>query len=276
MNRLLSALVVLSATTALAETTRSEGEGWVLEARSPGVPLIKISGPKGANVYFYNSSRQADHHAALDSCTIPCELAPRDGDAWKRVVFKVILGSGGLWAQGGFEPQHRTEYRLTVQDPSELQNTETASAPPAPAPKPTPAPVAPAPASAPVTQVPAPAPVAQPAPVKKRSAMDESRFERLLGAIEEEHGSTARMTVLKAGASGASLSVAQVAALLPLFSMSDHKVEVVKLVAANLVDPQNGFELLKHFSMTVHKQKVKALLPSAPAGGEETAEDDSF
>jgi hypothetical protein len=55
------------------------------------------------------------------------------------------------------------------------------------------------------------------------------------------------------------LTVAQVAQLVDLVSMSSDKVKVVSVTRARIVDPQNAFKLSAHFTFDSDKQAVKAL-----------------
>jgi hypothetical protein len=104
---------------------------------------------------------------------------------------------------------------------------------------------------------PAPAPVAPPA---FPTEMADSDFSALTAAIDAESFSQTRLGVLETALPDTWFTVAQVGALVDLFSFSADKVKVVELARGNMVDPKNGFKLLSHFTFSADKEAVKKLL----------------
>lgn len=115
-----------------------------------------------------------------------------------------------------------------------------------------------------VVQQPAPVVVQQPAQVVVQQApmgMPPADFAALLSAVQDEDFSSDKLGVLRSAVDGgAYFSCAQVGQLVDALDMSSDKVEVVQLTRARLVDPNNGFTLLKRFTFSSDKEKVRALL----------------
>jgi len=108
---------------------------------------------------------------------------------------------------------------------------------------------------------PAPGPDTEPAPpASSPTEMADSDFSALTAAIDAESFSQTRLGVLEAVLPDAWFTVAQVGALVDLFSFSADKVKVVELARGNMVDPKNGFKLLSHFTFSADKEAVKKLL----------------
>lgn len=117
---------------------------------------------------------------------------------------------------------------------------------------------APAPAVV-VVQQPAPVVVAQPVAM----GLAPADFAALLAAVEEEDFSSDKLGVIRSAVDGgAFFSCAQVGQLVDALDMSSDKVQVVELTRARLVDPNNGFTLLKRFTFSSDKEKVRKLLGS--------------
>lgn len=110
-----------------------------------------------------------------------------------------------------------------------------------------------------VVQQPAPVVVAQPVAM----GMAPADFGALLSAVEEEDFSSDKLGVIRSAVEGgAFFSCAQVGQLVDALDMGSDKVEVVQLTRARLVDPNNGFTLLKRFTFSSDKEKVRKLLGS--------------
>jgi hypothetical protein len=109
---------------------------------------------------------------------------------------------------------------------------------------------------------PADAPEAQPAPAAPAAPteMVDADFRALTAAIEAESFSETKLGVVETVLPDAWFTIAQVGALVDLFSFSADKVKVVELTRGNIVDPKNGFKLLSHFTFSADKEAVKKLL----------------
>lgn len=116
-----------------------------------------------------------------------------------------------------------------------------------------------APAVVVVQPQPAPVVVAQPV----AAGMPPSDFAALLSAVQDEDFSSDKLGVIRSAVDGgAFFSCAQVGQLVDALDMSSDKVEVVQLTRGRLVDPNNGFTLLKRFTFSSDKEKVRSLLGS--------------
>lgn len=88
-------------------------------------------------------------------------------------------------------------------------------------------------------------------------------FSALLSAVQDEDFSSDKLGVIRSAVDGgAFFSCAQVGQLVDALDMSSDKVEVVQLTRGRLVDPNNGFTLLKRFTFSSDKEKVRSLLGS--------------
>jgi len=97
-------------------------------------------------------------------------------------------------------------------------------------------------------------------PASSPTEMADSDFSALTAAIDAESFSQTRLGVLETTLPDTWFTVAQVGALVDLFSFSADKVKVVELTRGNMVDPRNGFKLLSHFTFSADKEAVKKLL----------------
>lgn len=101
----------------------------------------------------------------------------------------------------------------------------------------------------------APPPVAQAAP-----GCSESDFASILAAIEAASFGDEKIGVIETAAQGNLFTVDQVGQLVDAMSFSAEKIKVVELTRGRLVDRNNAFKLLEHFTFSGDKQKVQALL----------------
>jgi len=92
------------------------------------------------------------------------------------------------------------------------------------------------------------------------SCMPGPDFESLLAAIKNESFSSEKLDVLSLAAPNAWFTVDQVGRLVDAFDHSSDKVDAVRLTRTHLVDRQNGFKLMEHFTFSSDKEAVKALL----------------
>lgn len=104
----------------------------------------------------------------------------------------------------------------------------------------------------------APAPVAAPAPAAQ--GMPEADFAALVEAVNDAGFGHEKLGVIETAAESHVFSVEQVGKLVDLLSMSDEKVGVVERTRKKLVDRQNAFKLLEHFSFSADKERVRKLL----------------
>lgn len=103
-------------------------------------------------------------------------------------------------------------------------------------------------------------PVAPPAPMPVAAGMPEADFEALLEAVNNASFSDEKTGVIALAAKGASFTVHQVGRLVDAMSFSADKIKAVDLTRRRLVDRQNAFKLLEHFTFSADKEKVQGLL----------------
>ena len=101
----------------------------------------------------------------------------------------------------------------------------------------------------------APAPVAAPA-----QGMADADFAALVAAVDDAGFGSEKLGVIETAAQSHVFSIEQVGKLVDLLGSSDEKVGVVERTRAKIVDKQNGFKLLEHFSFSADKEKVRKLL----------------
>lgn len=102
----------------------------------------------------------------------------------------------------------------------------------------------------------APAPVA--APVAQ--GMAEADFAALVEAVNEAGFGHEKLGVIETAAESHVFTVEQVGKLVDLLSTSDEKVGAVERTRKKLVDRQNAFKLLEHFTFSADKERVRKLL----------------
>lgn len=90
--------------------------------------------------------------------------------------------------------------------------------------------------------------------------MAEADFEALVYAVNEAGFGHEKLGVVDTAAQSHVFTVEQVGKLVDLMGSSDEKVGVVERTRRKLVDRQNGFKLLEHFSFSADKEKVRKLL----------------
>ncbi len=113
------------------------------------------------------------------------------------------------------------------------------------------------------TPAPAPVPVAVPAPEPEPAGptpISESDFNRLLARIGDESFSSGKLRVLDDAADYAWLTSAQVVRILGLFNFASDQLKALELIARNIVDHENAFEIYAAFTFDSDKEKARAIL----------------
>lgn len=103
-------------------------------------------------------------------------------------------------------------------------------------------------------------PAMVPAPAPQAAGMDEDDFAEFLAAIDEASFSNEKTGVVATAAQSHSFTVAQVGRVIDSLSFSADKLKALDLLRGRLVDRQNAFKLLGHFTFAGDKQKAQALL----------------
>ncbi|MBL8933239.1 MAG: DUF4476 domain-containing protein [Archangium sp.] len=103
---------------------------------------------------------------------------------------------------------------------------------------------------------PAPAPAAAPT----AQGMADADFAALVEAVNDAGFGDEKLGVIETAANSHVFTVEQVGKLVDLLSMSDEKVGVVERTKKKLVDRQNAFKLLEHFTFSADKERVRKLL----------------
>jgi hypothetical protein len=123
-------------------------------------------------------------------------------------------------------------------------------------------PVAPAKAAKPA---PAPAPVevaiAEPPPAAPATPLTDEEFQGVMDALHDAgSSSSSRLSALQLAADGKGFRMDQVGRIVDLFSFSEDKIRVVKLLRPAIVDRANTAVLLAHFSFATDKDAVQKLV----------------
>ena len=90
--------------------------------------------------------------------------------------------------------------------------------------------------------------------------MADADFAALVAAVDDAGFGSEKLGVIETAAQSHVFSIEQVGKLVDLLGSSDEKVGVVERTRAKIVDKQNGFKLLEHFSFSADKEKVRKLL----------------
>ncbi|MCU0696125.1 MAG: DUF4476 domain-containing protein [Myxococcaceae bacterium] len=106
----------------------------------------------------------------------------------------------------------------------------------------------------------APAPAQAQAVAAAAQGMAEADFEALVNAVNDAGFGHEKLGVIDTAAQSHFFTIEQVGKLVDLLGSSDEKVGVVEKTRKKIVDRQNGFKLLEHFSFSADKEKVRKLL----------------
>jgi hypothetical protein len=98
------------------------------------------------------------------------------------------------------------------------------------------------------------------APPPVAAGCAESDFAAILAAIEQASFSEEKIGVVETAAQGNLFTIEQVGRMVDVMSFSAEKLKVVELTRGRIVDRQNAFKLLEHFTFSGDKQKAQALL----------------
>lgn len=209
-----------AATRTAVETIDEGGVRITYESREDGGALMKVLAPEGAPIQVLD-----DRGWSVAKDTIPVSFQTH-GEGYYKLVVRL--------AGGVFEKKVQAR-------PSATTSVWIA---------------------APTVAVYAPAPAAPPPPpaVAVPVGLPDADFADLARAIEAEAFSEGKLGVIETALPDAWFTVAQVGALVDLFSFSEDQVQVVKLVRSHIVDPQNGFKLLARFTFSEDKEEVRKLL----------------
>jgi hypothetical protein len=90
--------------------------------------------------------------------------------------------------------------------------------------------------------------------------MSPGDFAALLEAVNAASFSDEKTGVVATAAQSQTFTVSQVGQLIDAMSFSADKLKTLELTRNRLVDRQNGFKLLEHFTFSADKQKAQALL----------------
>lgn len=109
---------------------------------------------------------------------------------------------------------------------------------------------------------PAPVVVAAPPPAAPPPAMGmpAADFDALLAAIDEASFSEEKIGVLETALTNQMFTCEQIGRLVDAYDFSDGKVKALELTRGRIVDPQNKFKILSHYTFSSDKEKAQALL----------------
>ncbi len=100
-----------------------------------------------------------------------------------------------------------------------------------------------------------------PAPVEsKPQPMSAAQFQSLRANISAEDFDDDKLAVVQVAAQRNYFTADQIGQMVDLFPFSDDQVEVVRIAYPKVVDPENGHQLLNHFTYSDDKQKVRNII----------------
>jgi len=97
-----------------------------------------------------------------------------------------------------------------------------------------------------------------PTPVLK--PMDEARYSKLLGALNEQGFADDKLSVLSTAAKDQTFTVVQVKGILAQFSFPDDKLSALRMMKGRIVDKENVFQLYGAFVHSSDKDEAKKIL----------------
>lgn len=264
MRLLLTSAVVLLSIPALAQVDVNV-EGGNADVMVPGMNVkIRTGGPTQSPPPAPQPARTAPPPRTIGADTFSVEYGPMNGVQGSSI--KVLSPEGALaevWNEQGqlelsstvpfnFKGRGNTYYRFIITTPDGialldrklelkqfvggLVRFRNAALPPA---------------------VVVAAPPAAPPPAMGMPAAD---FEALLKEIEDASFSDDKIGVLETALSNQMFTCDQVGRLIDAYDFSDGKVKALELTRSRLVDPQNKFKILSHYTFSSDKQKAQALL----------------
>ncbi|QSQ25524.1 DUF4476 domain-containing protein [Pyxidicoccus parkwayensis] len=198
---------------------------------------VKVLEPEGATGEIWAGNR------LVKRLEIPFLYSPNDVGFYK---FVVRTADGKVWAKK-LEVEGMKMHKLTV---------KALGAAPAASQEPAPRAEAPAPAPAPRAEAPAPAPT----PGHVPGAVSDDDFAQVTEAINDASMSGDKLRVVQMVSRRGRFSVYQVGQLVDMFSMSDDKVNVVRLLRGSIADRKNAYQLLSKFTFSTDKEQVQKLL----------------
>ncbi|QQS34838.1 MAG: DUF4476 domain-containing protein [Ignavibacteriales bacterium] len=95
-------------------------------------------------------------------------------------------------------------------------------------------------------------------------AMNEVDFQQLYNSVKNESYESDQLSIIEISARYNYFSVAQLVRLLELFSYSNGKVEMVRILYPNVIDKYNAHQLINALTYSSDKEKVKAIIDSNP------------
>lgn len=197
------------------------------ETEPAGKTLLRVLAPEGAHVEVWDGNRQVVNE------DIPVSASVRP-DAFYRFIVR--------WPDGSF-------FEKKLSSKAGMVLSLWVAGPNVAAPPPPPPP--------PVVVVERPAP---PPPPPARMCMPGGDFGSLKGAIQKEGFGDDKLGVLRTAASRAWFCADQVGELVDLFSFGDEKLQALRLVKGRIVDRNNNFKILGHFTFSDEKDQAEAML----------------
>jgi len=107
---------------------------------------------------------------------------------------------------------------------------------------------------------PPPQPSYPPQPVRVRQARPEDDFSQLLSAVQRESFSDGKLSVLESGARGSWFTVDQAKRMIGAFSFSQDKLNALQIMAPQIVDRQNLYQIYSAFTFSSDKEAAKGIL----------------
>lgn len=90
--------------------------------------------------------------------------------------------------------------------------------------------------------------------------MAESRFEQVRKLVKQTSFSSEMLATLKASVAHSHFTVNQIERILPLFSFERLKLDVVRLMAPRVIDPENLFRLQSQFNFSSSRSKLRQII----------------
>jgi Domain of unknown function (DUF4476) len=96
--------------------------------------------------------------------------------------------------------------------------------------------------------------------MEMKSAMSESEFRKLKSNVENEDFADDQTSVVRIAAKSKYFNIDQLIRLLDVFSFEEDKIELVRIVYPQVVDPDNAHNLLGAFTYSDDKEEVEEII----------------
>jgi hypothetical protein len=104
--------------------------------------------------------------------------------------------------------------------------------------------------------------VHEPQPVKEsvKEAMNNSSFSQLIKNVSDESFSDDQLRYIRTASKSHYFTVSQVERMIDVFTFSDDKIECLSIMYPKVIDPENSFSIIGHFTYEDDKRSAEMII----------------